>query len=40
MSLSQGLFGTADPDASRDDVETISPAAQQWQRTSNQRLHR
>lgn len=32
MSLSQDLFGTADPDAIREDIEPLSPAAaaQQW----------
>jgi cytochrome P450 len=32
MSLSQDLFGTEDPDAIRDDIEPVSPAAaaQQW----------
>jgi cytochrome P450 len=32
MSLSQDLFGTDDPDAIRDDIEPVSPAAaaQQW----------
>jgi hypothetical protein len=37
MSLSQGLFSAADPEASRDDVVTVSRAAQEWPRTSNQR---
>ena len=32
MSLSQDIFGTADPDAIREDIEPLSPAAaaQQW----------
>ncbi|MEN0136455.1 MAG: cytochrome P450 [Rhodococcus sp. (in: high G+C Gram-positive bacteria)] len=32
MALTQDLFGVADPDAKRDDIETLSPdaAAQQW----------
>lgn len=35
MSLTQDFFGTADPDAQRDDVEPLSPAAaaEQWAAT-------
>ncbi|NDK89147.1 cytochrome P450 [Gordonia desulfuricans] len=37
MTLTQEFFGTADPDAARDDVEPLTPdaAAQQWVATIN-----
>lgn len=37
MTLTQEFFGTADPDAQRDDVEPMTPeaAAQQWSATIN-----